>query len=53
VVDLDAETWAAHAQLLLDDAALLAETGAQSSRAVRDYTFSAAADGILAACRAS
>jgi len=53
VVDLDAETWAAHAQLLLDDAALLAEAGAQSLRAVRDYTFSAAADGILAACRAS
>lgn len=52
VVDLDAETWAAHAQLLLDDPALLAETGAQSTFAVRDYTFAAAADGFLAACRA-
>jgi glycosyltransferase involved in cell wall biosynthesis len=53
VVDLDAETWADHAQLLLDDPALLAESGVQSTRAVRDYTFAAAADGILAACRAS
>jgi glycosyltransferase involved in cell wall biosynthesis len=53
VVELDAELWADHVQLLLDDPALLAESGAQSARAVRDYTFAAAADGILAACRAS
>jgi len=53
VVDLDPEQWAAHAQLLLDDAALLADSGARSTRAVRDYTFAAAAEGFLAACRAS
>ena len=53
VIDLDVERWAAHAQLLLDDAALLAEVGAQSTRSVRDYTFTAAANGILAACRAT
>jgi glycosyltransferase involved in cell wall biosynthesis len=53
VLDLEAELWADHAQRLLDDAALLAESGAQSARAVRGYTFDAAADGFLAACRAS
>jgi glycosyltransferase involved in cell wall biosynthesis len=53
VVDLDAERWVDHVQLLLDDPALLAESGAQSMDAVRDYTFAAAADGFLAACRAS
>jgi glycosyltransferase involved in cell wall biosynthesis len=53
VLDLDPEQWADHAQRLLDDAALLADSGAQSAHAVRGYTFDAAADGFLAACRAS
>jgi glycosyltransferase involved in cell wall biosynthesis len=53
VVELDAELWADHAQRLLDDAALLADSGARSMLAVRDYTFASAADGILAACRAT
>jgi glycosyltransferase involved in cell wall biosynthesis len=53
VIDLDAELWAIHAQRLLDDAALLAESGAQSTRAVSSYTFAAAAEGFLAACLAS
>jgi glycosyltransferase involved in cell wall biosynthesis len=52
VLDLDPELWAYHAQRLLDDPVLLADSGAQSMQAVGDYTFAAAADGILAACRA-
>jgi glycosyltransferase involved in cell wall biosynthesis len=53
VVDLDAEVWADHVQRLLDDPALLAATGARSTCAVSEYTFAAATDGFLAACRAS
>lgn len=49
VLPLDVDTWAHHAQRLIDDHALCTRMGASSAQRVVDYNFDAAASGLLSA----